>query len=405
MMLLLLQKWVKSIQCKLNSFFDQLNDKIEKGVEYTSSSAFTLARKNISHTGFIEMTQKISNDFYNPNENQEWFQTWEWYTVCAVDGSKIRLPNNDKIKKEFWEIQNMNQTGKLPSYAWCTLSVMYDVCNRIAIDSILDSKGNERALLEQHFENIKDYTIKKTKILLLLDRWYPWKEMFWEILENNIDFVVRLSSWHRFGGMNELFEKDCQIQEKTIDIQISKSGKDTRSIKLRFVRVVLKTGEIEILATSLLDNERYKVENFKDLYFLRWGIETYYDVLKNNLSLENFTWTSPESVKQDIFSSIFLSNMESIMTKEMNEKMAKESKEKNLKHTKKVNKSVAIHTLKNNVIDLFLMDIPVKELYKKLYSAFWLSSNRERKWRSAPRDKTTTWKSLDYHKRRKKHNF
>ena len=46
----------------------------------------------------------------------------------------------------------------------------------------------------------------------------------------------------------------------------------------------------------------------KKLYGLRWEIETFFGVLKGRLSLENFTGLTVEAIKQDFWSTIFISN-------------------------------------------------------------------------------------------------
>jgi hypothetical protein len=53
------------------------------------------------------------------------------------------------------------------------------------------------------------------------------------------------------------------------------------TVQVRAVKVKLSTGETEVLLTSLMDKDKYPNEIFKELYFLRWGIETHYGVLKN----------------------------------------------------------------------------------------------------------------------------
>ena len=60
-----------------------------------------------------------------------------------------------------------------------------------------------------------------------------------------------------------------------------------------------KNGEIEVLATSVLNKNILKTENFKELYFQRWKIETYYEIIKNRLSLENFTGISSLAIKKE----------------------------------------------------------------------------------------------------------
>lgn len=51
-------------------------------------------------------------------------------------------------------------------------------------------------------------------------------------------------------------------------------------IEFRLVKIVLSSGEIEVLATSLLDEQQFKVEEFGELYYLRWGVETFFSKLK-----------------------------------------------------------------------------------------------------------------------------
>jgi hypothetical protein len=52
----------------------------------------------------------------------------------------------------------------------------------------------------------------------------------------------------------------------TLDVQISPLGTGER-----LVRVPLEADEDEVLVTSLLDQERWPAEHFKDIYFARWG--------------------------------------------------------------------------------------------------------------------------------------
>lgn len=63
-------------------------------------------------------------------------------------------------------------------------------------------------------------------------------------------------------------------------------------IKLRVLKVVLDTGEVEILITNLTEDE-LKYEDSKELYFKRWGIETKFDELKNKFQIENFSGMKP----------------------------------------------------------------------------------------------------------------
>ena len=89
-------------------------------------------------------------------------------------------------------------------------------------------------------------------------------------------------------------------------------------MKIRFVQVILDNSTVEVLATNILDNKILQTSDFMELYARRWGIETYYDVLKNRLSLENFTGLTALAIKQDFYATIFLTNYEAMLVYDTN---------------------------------------------------------------------------------------
>ena len=58
----ILQKSVKSLQLRLNEWFDDL------GCETVSNSAFTQARANLSHTAFIALNNRNVEMFYEDGD-------------------------------------------------------------------------------------------------------------------------------------------------------------------------------------------------------------------------------------------------------------------------------------------------------------------------------------------------
>ena len=58
-------------------------------------------------------------------------------------------------------------------------------------------------------------------------------------------------------------------------------------LNLRSIHFSLEDGTTEYLITNLT-SEQMPVENFPDLYQLRWGVESKYRELKNRLEIENF---------------------------------------------------------------------------------------------------------------------
>src|SRR5437588_11360108 len=52
------------------------------------------------------------------------------------------------------------------------------------------------------------------------------------------------------------------------------------TINVRLIKIILDDGTVEVLATNLFSKEDYIQEIFKELYFMRWGIETNFNAIK-----------------------------------------------------------------------------------------------------------------------------
>jgi len=58
---------------------------------------------------------------------------------------------------------------------------------------------------------------------------------------------------------------------------------------------------------------------FKGLYGKRWGVETYFDWLKNLLEVERFSSRKVVGIEQDFYEIVFLSTLASVLMKEEEE--------------------------------------------------------------------------------------
>ena len=106
---LLLQKGIKSLQLRINEFLGQM---IGRNIFSMSGSAFCKARKKLQHTVFQALNaQVVVPTFYEGTYN-----VWEDMRILAVDGSKVRLPFTEDIKKEFGIKRNQNTVRQLHLY-------------------------------------------------------------------------------------------------------------------------------------------------------------------------------------------------------------------------------------------------------------------------------------------------
>ena len=154
--------------------------------------------------------------------------------------------------------------------------------------------------------------------------------------------------------------KNTKLSDKSYD--------KTTPMKIRFIRVELPKGQVEILMTSLLDVKTYPNNIFKALYFKRWGVETYYDELKNKLKVEHFSGYSRQTILQDFYAALFISNVQTLIVSELEDEIKEENKKRKLDY--KINTNLSYGFLKNRVLELFFtensIEAPLNEL-KQLF--------------------------------------
>ena len=116
---------------------------------------------------------------------------------------------------------------------------------------------------------------------------------------------------------------------------------------------------------SNLPNDTFATSQFAELYHLRWGIETAFETLKSRLQLENFTGTKIPLILQDIFSTIYVSNLaqDIILEAELDEK------DISYKHKMAINQTISIGILKNDLIFIIMESDSEKKnvLFQNLY--------------------------------------
>ncbi|WP_305910214.1 IS4 family transposase [Methylomarinum sp. Ch1-1] len=394
LMVLIMRKSVKPLQNVLNEAMMWLNEPL------VTASAYSQARYKLKHTAFIELNQSAIVDTVYSDD--EYHKFWG-FRILAVDGSKVVLPNTEKVREEFGTINYSNgKNNEIEGeHPYALASVLYDVLNRMAVDARLGrAKAYEVDLAIEHLAHTK------AGDLLTMDRNYPSYRMLAELVHRSRDFVIRCSA-ASFAAARKMLKgegkanqivtlKPCADQKPLMQ----KLGLPM-SLKVRFVRVRLSTGEYEVLVTSLCDKDLYPTAEFLELYHLRWGIETFYGLLKTRLELENFTGTQAEAVRQDFHATVYLTGLESILT----DAAQKQLDAKNTQFPQRVNRSVSFNAIKHHALELLYGDTEIEILEEKLTALFLMNPTIVRERRNPPRKKTSARRLLNFHKRQKKHCF
>lgn len=409
MMTMIIKKSSKSIQNSLNDMQLDLGE-----VSSITNSAYTQARAKLNYTAFQEYATMASEMFYSDGE----YEKYQGFRVLAIDGSVVTLPSSEDISSEFNPMNVRCQIeGFKKEVSQARASVLFDVLNTMAVDASLTNKNkneendliayDERTLALEHLV----YCTKDD--LVVMDRGYPSYELFVKYNQTS-NFLVRLKKTS-FVKVKFLFDKHSEKKDVVLEIKAHKYLKEMlkqehlpSKMKIRFVQVILDNGTVEVLATNVLDSKKLQTSSFKELYSKRWGIETYYDLIKNRLNLENFTGLTALAVKQDFYATVFLTNYEAMVTYDLNGELRETTQEN--KYVQKVNKAVSFNLIKHKVFDLLYNDEPIDVMLAQMEKLFLTNTIVMRPNRaSKPRldkdaQKSTIATNAIHHLKRKKKN-
>lgn len=342
-----------TLSMEIRRFFQLLKPK--NTAESISNPGYLKQRLKLNPAAFTYLNDYHIKNFYEEEKN---LHRLKGYYVFAVDGSKSNLPNTSETKKVYG-----GQTNRFGHQTQAGISCLYDVFNKMVLDCTISPRNyNEGAEMEIHIDKIPSI-IGSEPYIVLLDRGYPSSLFFINRLERNQKFVVRLSSTTFKREQMSMVADDEDIEIKFTPERINpyrktafaKRLREKESIHLRFVKIMLPDGTLEVLATNI-QREEFSAEEIGKIYGLRWGIETAYDTLKNKFMLENFTGKKPIIIEQDILSTIYLYNLVQDIIKDAEEERQEKDKHKQYKHIMTINLNMAIGIIKEDLIRMALED-------------------------------------------------
>ncbi len=336
-----------------------------------SNSGYLKQRMKLNPEAFVDLYQFHNRNFYTDPDTE--LYTVNGFLVLAADGSEINIPTTPETIATYGNASR--NTTKL--CAKIGLGCLYDALNRMILDAAINEpKFNEMAVAEAQIAKVRE-TIGDKPFLVIMDRGYPGAPAFLRMIDSQTYFVTRLKSTDFKAE-----QKALTADDEDVSIQLTKSRQkhymgtadeaiimSRDSFPLRMVRVWLdedKT-EYEVLATNLPRN-LFPAECFGELYHLRWRIETAYQVLKDRLQMENFTGTKPVLIEQDIYSTIYVSNIVEDISRDIEQEQADHLRN-DYKHRMAVNRSLCVGLLKNDLIYILLEKDRHKqtELFQQIY--------------------------------------
>jgi hypothetical protein len=320
----------KSIQTELDNFFEHVLNKPVK----VSKQAFSEGRFKLT----VDAFRILYNDTAEFATVAPEPVTYKGFRVLAEDGTTLALEDTYNLRAYFGVV------GGEHGHAAARASVMADVLNGCAtLDARIDKLSvGENKLAMRHLARLKELNVDKP--LLVFDRNYASAEMF--ELHSDVAFLFRMK--RRFNAQIDRLP----LGDFVVDIVIKR-----KMFHLRVLKFKLSTGEIETLVTNL-PKDVMSSDDLKELYRLRWGVETTYKAIKSLLQIENFTGTSQLIVEQDFFATMFLKNMVAFAKLDSDEIVELNHNPNNL-YPQKTNESQLIGLLKDKLVMALLEPNPL----------------------------------------------
>src|SRR5258708_5346414 len=268
LVLFVVQKTVKAIQRQGQELLDELAH--GELFEPVTTGAVTQSRFKLKASAFSELNRDcVLPAIYGPEHP---IQRWRGHRLLGVDSSLVRLPDSAELGQVFGWKAVANQHGATGTrYPEARLSVVYDLLNRVGLDARLEpSTLGEVALARQQLEHLQPGDIEMN------DRGFTGY-LYLAAVGQRAQFISRCSSGS-FLAAQELFRLNRANQSRVVWLFAAADQKAEcqrlglpLKLKVRFVSLRLPGGELEVLATSLLDQALYPTEEFLSVYHYRWG--------------------------------------------------------------------------------------------------------------------------------------
>ncbi len=213
---------------------------------------------------------------------------WHGRRVFAVDGSKVNLQRSEELAHEFG----------VPHGAHCPqvlVSTLFDLVAKVPHDIVVaPHTSGERLEMMRMLDRLSPGDV------LVLDRGYPSFEVMRILIDEGIDFVMRVPIKNSFSAIQELIysgKDDCRTSMKPN--KNSRMG-DHAPIDVRVLRILVPNSEPTILLTSLRRSQ-FTRSQIAELYHMRWEVEEFYKLMKSDyLGQGQFHARSASGVEQEI---------------------------------------------------------------------------------------------------------
>lgn len=314
-----------------NSLKDELYDYFDFSCDTPTNSSFNQRRAQILPEAFEflfrEFTSSVSYE-----------KLYRGYRLLACDGSDLCIAHNPDDKTTYFQ-----STSASRGFNQLHLNAIYDLQTRTYTDAMIQpacQKNENKAMCDM----IDKYS-GNPKTIFLADRGYENYNIFAHAQERGVFYLIRAKDLLSNGivsSFREQLPKDQMTFDQSVSITLTR--KQTNAVKsnpekyriimkatafdyldlyvnkfydlqMRIVRFPISENACESIITNL-PTEDFPLEDIKELYHMRWGIETSFRELKYAIGLTHFHSKKLDYIRQEIWARLILYNFcETITTK------------------------------------------------------------------------------------------
>lgn len=310
-------------------------------------SAYTQQRAKVLPEAFEYLFKAFTAANNRPDHGYHGFK------LIACDGSNLSIASNPNDPETSWVCNQYRDSAN-----HLHLNAFYDVLNRIYLDVLIQTASDyqETRACVRMIERSD-----QKNVILVADRGYENYNIMAHADQKGWKYVIRIKDVDSNGIASALdlphedsFDIDITLtftrknnketkaagyrwmpQNQMFDYLPPKS-EETYTLTFRIARFQISDENYEVLVTNL-DRSQFPTNSLKEIYQLRWGIETSFRELKYAIGLTSFHAKKVEYIKQEIFARLTLYNYcELITTHVINQNPHKDK-------TKQVNFTIAIY--------------------------------------------------------------
>ena len=343
-LILMLRGQKVSLQTAVNKFFSAVGEVWR----VVTASAYRQARQKVQPEVFVHLNMVACEEFYTRYGVDNEVVRWHGQRVLGVDGSYLNLPDTEETRREFSVQTNQHVGGE---QVQALASVLYDLCNDVGLSAALGPKQAEKNLLfGTHLAAMGAGDV------VVCDRAYADYSVLATIVARQCHFVIRFPR-QSFTAVNAFWV--APAQERVVTLEVTSKAHAyvaehhlPTTLRVRLLKVVLASGEVEVLGTDLLDPQTYPAAEFKAVYGWRWQHETYHDRIKNIFEVERFSGKSVQTIKQDFYGVVFLATLESILSKPAQAALTTQGEVRECRYAPQVNRAVSYVTVLEHIVQL-----------------------------------------------------